>query len=78
MADALLSTIAAVLDVEPEAVTDETSMQTCRAWDSLRHLRMVMAIEQALGVRFPSDVIPKMVTVARIREEVARLNGKDT
>jgi len=76
MADALLSTIAAVLEIEPKAVTDATSMRTCPNWDSLRHLRMVMAIEQALGVRFPSDVIPKMVTVARIREEVARLNGK--
>ena len=77
MADHLLTTAASVLEVPPDEVSDETSMERCQTWDSLNHFKLILAIEQEFGVRFSSEVIPDLVSISRIRQELQRL-GKET
>lgn len=76
MHERLKSVVATALGLSPIEVCDETSPQTCAAWDSLRHFNLVLALEQAFGVRFSSEVIPDLVSVAKIRQELAKLGAK--
>lgn len=47
--------MAAVLDIAAEAIDDETSMDTVASWDSLRHMNLVLALEEQFGVSFPDE-----------------------
>jgi acyl carrier protein len=75
--DAVASIIAKVLGVPPGRITDQTSMQTCAAWDSLRHFAVILAIEEGCGIRFPSAAIADLTSVAAIRSELARLRCQE-
>lgn len=61
-----------VLGVPAAQLTDASSPETIDSWDSIQHLSIVMALEQALGVQFDPDDIEKMRSVGRIEETVRR------
>jgi acyl carrier protein len=41
--------LAEALAIGPETLPDDASLATVRAWDSLAHLRVILAIEAARG-----------------------------
>lgn len=47
--------MAAVLEVDVRTIGDDASMDTIANWDSLRHMNLVLALEDAFGVSFPDD-----------------------
>jgi acyl carrier protein len=49
-------------------VTDETSQKTVGSWDSLRHIELIMAIEEAFDVIFPPSEVSTMTSVGAIRQ----------
>lgn len=55
-----------VFGLHPESLNQDTSPQSVEAWDSLRHLDVVMALEQRFGVRFSPDEIASMKDVRSI------------
>jgi acyl carrier protein len=57
-----------VLDVD--SVSDDDSMETIKSWDSLRHLNLVMAIEERFGITFDPDEIPELTSVWKISETI--------
>lgn len=75
MKDRLCVTIASVLGLSPEEVSDDTSRENCQKWDSLQHFVLVLAVEQEYGVRFSSGRIPELTRVSAIREEIDRLKA---
>ena len=75
MTDLLTNTAASVLQLSADDISDDTCMTQCATWDSLNHFNLVLAVEQAFGVRFSSVVIPDLTSIARIRDEVHKLKG---
>jgi acyl carrier protein len=73
MADLLTNTVASVLHLSVDDISDDTCMTECATWDSLNHFNLVLAVEQAFGVRFLSVVIPDLTSIARIRDELHKL-----
>ncbi len=53
--DTLKQIIADVLEVEVAAINTDFSMDTVEQWDSLRHMTLVLAIEDAFGISIPDD-----------------------
>lgn len=47
--------MAAVLDVDSSTIDDDASMDTIPSWDSVRHMNLVLALEDELGVSFPDE-----------------------
>lgn len=47
--------MAAVLGVDAASIDDDASMDTIPAWDSLRQMNIVLALEEAFGVSFPDE-----------------------
>ncbi len=69
-ADAMLQRVrqvaADVFDVPLDAVTSQSSPETIENWDSLQHVTLVVALEQALAVQFLPEEISEMLTIERI------------
>jgi acyl carrier protein len=53
--DALKTVMAAVLRVPAAQIGPDASTDTIPAWDSLRHMNLVLALEQEFGVSIPDE-----------------------
>jgi len=62
-----------VLGVPVDSVTAESSPETLEGWDSLKHINIMMAIEQAFGV----EILPEeMAEIRSIGDAVRLVGGK--
>jgi acyl carrier protein len=64
----LKAAFVASLDVEPSVVTDDLTYNSIRQWDSVAHMGVVAAVEEAFGVMLDTDDIVDMSSVAKTRE----------
>jgi acyl carrier protein len=51
----LKRTLSEVLGVPESEIDDDTSMDTVAAWDSLKHLSLVLAIEERFGLSLSEE-----------------------
>ena len=51
----LKQVLANVFDEESESINDESSMDTIENWDSLKHLNLILALEEEFAVSFDED-----------------------
>ena len=65
--DRLYQTIAQVMDIAPDSLSEESSPDTVPSWDSLNHLNLVMALECEFGISLSADDALNMRSVALIR-----------
>jgi acyl carrier protein len=69
--DKLKRLVANVLELEPEDIGADTSMDTVEQWDSLRHLTLVLAIEDEFGISVPDEEAADITSWPLIRLVVA-------
>lgn len=55
-----------VFDDDDLVLTEATDRETLEAWDSLGHIRLVAAMEDALELSFTLEDIERMTSVAQI------------
>lgn len=72
----LKQVVADVLEVEPDAIDDQFSMDTVEKWDSLRHMNLVLGIEDAFGITIPDDEAANITSWPLIRLVVAEQLGE--
>lgn len=63
--------VAAVLAVPVTSVTDEDGPATLPEWTSLRHLELVVTLEEAYGVSFAFEEVRSVPTVGALRAVLA-------
>jgi acyl carrier protein len=63
---ALQRVFAEVFDGEEFEFSDTLSRQDLKAWDSLGHIRLVSALEEAFDVRFSLEEIETLTSTERI------------
>jgi len=64
----LFKIISKVFNVPLEQVNNESSPDTIPEWDSLKHMNLILAIEQEFGIQFTEVQIIEMLNVALIIE----------
>ncbi len=69
----LVDAVSSILEIQPESITPETSVENTPSWDSLAHLRLILEIEQNLGIRFRSQDIIQLTSVAAFNEAISKL-----
>jgi acyl carrier protein len=62
--------LADVLDVDPQ-ITDDFSRDDESGWDSMAHLRLITAIEQAFAIKFTMKEIEEIRSYGDLRDRVA-------
>ena len=53
--DRLKQVLSDVLNIEASSIDDDSSVDTVEEWDSLRHLNLVLAIEQEFDISFTEE-----------------------
>jgi acyl carrier protein len=59
--------MATVLEIAPDSINDDTSMDTVEAWDSIKHMNLVLAIEEEFGVSIPDEDAANITSYPLIR-----------
>jgi acyl carrier protein len=63
-------TAAAVFNVEPGQLTEQSSPETLEGWDSLQQLNLVLAIEQEFGLSLEPEDIERMASIGGVVQVV--------
>jgi acyl carrier protein len=66
--------VAGVLETAPSEVTDAAGPDTLWAWTSLRHLQLIVTLEEAYGVSFSYREIRDIRSIGHLRA-VLRTKG---
>ncbi len=63
--------VARIMGVPPAEVSEDSSPKTLPKWDSLRHMKLILALEETLNIQFSDADIGKMSDVRSIMERVS-------
>ena len=74
--DDLRQLMADVFGINPDEIDDDASIDTIEAWDSHRHLSLVLALEERFEVSLTEQETVEILNVELIRE-VLREHGVD-
>ena len=69
--------MADVLRMREEEVTDNLSIKDTDKWDSLKHMELVVTIEQTFDIRLTANEIVSMVNMSEIKR-VLKDKGVET
>lgn len=64
----LLEVVAAALKVDVAELNLRTSMENTEEWDSLRHLSLVLTIEDEFAVRIPDEDVQHLTSIQLLYE----------
>ena len=53
--ETLKQVMATVLGVPVAAISESTSMDTVESWDSIKHMNLVLALEEEFGLSIPDE-----------------------
>lgn len=73
MSDTIKLVMSQVFQVEPAEITADSSPESIERWDSLKHMQLIMALEDELGVQFPDEAIPELLSYSAIEKMVQDL-----
>ena len=70
--DKVIGVVAAVLQVPPATVNAQSSPDDLSAWDSMHHLQIILALEDAFAMKFAAHEIDQLQTVAALSDALER------
>lgn len=63
----LFQTVAGVLNIDADTLSNESNGQNTKNWDSLRHIELMLAVETAFGVTFTMSEMVSMQNLGDMR-----------
>jgi len=75
MSELIKQVMAQVLQIEAETIVADTSPDSVERWDSLKHMQLIMALEDEFRIEFPDDVIPELLSFAAIEAKIDTLTS---
>jgi acyl carrier protein len=65
--ETLKQVMATVLGVPAAAINGDTSMDNVESWDSIKHMNLVLALEEEFGVSIPDEDAANVTSYALIK-----------
>lgn len=66
--DRIKNIMSAVFEIPSEEINDKSSPDTIESWDSLKHMNLVVALEEEFEVEFKDDEILEIMNYQLIVE----------
>ncbi|WP_028301811.1 acyl carrier protein [Oceanospirillum beijerinckii] len=66
MRDKIIAIIADVLEVEASDLSEQSSPSSIESWDSLKHMNIILALEEEFDVELDDEEITDMNSIALI------------
>ena len=70
MTDKIIKTVGEVLKTE---VNEKTTRKNCDKWDSLTHIHIMIALEEAFQLSFEPEEITQMTDIRSIEQTIRKL-----
>ena len=70
----LFNVLASTLNIPVNTITMSSSSENIEQWDSLMHMNVIFAIEEAFNVMVPDDKITEVTSVAALLEVINENN----
>ena len=67
LAERIKKVMSAVFEIPVEQITEDSSPDNIGSWDSLKHMNLVVALEEEFEVEFTDDEILEMMNYALIK-----------
>lgn len=74
MKERVFRVVSQVMGVTIGEVNEESSPDTLEAWDSLKHMNLVLALEEEFGLQFTDEQIMEMLSVGLIIEIIKEMS----
>jgi acyl carrier protein len=72
MNDRVRHILGVVLEMPEQQISESLSAEDTSNWDSIRHLNLVMALEEAFAVSFSSDELGRLTSYRAIADALAQ------
>jgi len=69
--------LADILDLSVEDIPNNASPDILERWDSLKHMLLVMSLEQEFDIKFTDDELTDLLTVDLIAEIISERLSND-
>lgn len=66
MNDEVKTIMASVFRINIENITEDLNQKDVTFWDSLRHLNLVVELEEKFGISFEPEEIAEMITFQKV------------
>lgn len=63
----LKEVLSRIFNVSLDTITEDASPDTIENWDSLRHMNLVLALEEEFGVEFTDDQVVEILSYKLIK-----------
>lgn len=73
--DRVVETFATVLGIPASEITNELRYASIPQWDSIAHMSVIAALEEAFGVMIDMDDVIDMSSVGKAREILEKLGA---
>jgi|TARA_B100001964_G_C14021519_1_gene504074 acyl carrier protein len=71
VAERIKIVMSAVFEIPVKQIKDDSSPDTIDTWDSLKHMNMVVALEEEFQIEFTDDEINKMLNYSSIKNNTS-------
>lgn len=71
-----LQVISQIMNVPIDQLNDDSSPETIANWDSLKHMNLIMALEEKFAVAFSDEEIVDMLSVKSIVDILSKKHPK--
>jgi acyl carrier protein len=73
--DKLTDVFVGVFDDDDISLSEETTAKDIDGWDSLSHIRLMLSVERAFGMKFSATEIGKLKNVGHLMELIRQHGG---
>jgi acyl carrier protein len=75
MKDQVYKVVSQILSVPLNQINDEFSPDQCEKWDSLKHMNLILALEEEFQIQFGEEQIVDMLNVGLIIESIKEVQA---
>ena len=65
-----------VFEIPVEEISEDSSLDNIESWDSIRHLNLILAIEEEFGITIPDEEVGNLVNYKLIELTINEQLGK--
>ncbi|HWU27298.1 MAG TPA: acyl carrier protein [Rhizomicrobium sp.] len=67
--------LSSVLELDPASLGPDAARDTLEAWDSIKHMYIILALEEEFGVEFADVEIEELATLPALMQAVSAKTG---
>ena len=77
MRQRIVAVMAVVFDINVVDIRENAAPGVIEQWDSMRHMNLVLALEEEFGMRFNDDDVAELITIPLIESIIKESSGSN-